>query len=124
MWRALLSGKSGVWIDPERFFASFFAGQRLTLEVLRARLPEMGLVLREKSGVPMPAPRSVDSGCAFHGAGGCRFSVAKRPCQCLALIPVRETLDLPQGCLCREPDAFSLAAGQQRWRDYWATVEI
>jgi hypothetical protein len=109
----------GTWVDPERFFALFFAGQRLTVEQLREKLPALGLVLWEKSGVPMPAPRSLTSGCAFLGPDGCRFSPAERPCQCLALIPDPQTLDQTQGCLCQLPKDFNRAAARQRWKKYW-----
>jgi hypothetical protein len=112
-------GSPGIWVDPERFFALFFPGERLTVEALRQRLPAAGLVLWENSGVPIPAPRSLASGCAFLGAGGCGFSIGERPCQCLALIPDEATLDQPRGCLCRTPAAFSRAAGRARWREYW-----
>lgn len=115
-------GSPGIWVDPVRFFGIFFQGQKLTLEQLRERLPELGLVLWEKSGVPIPAPRSVVSGCAFQRADGCRFSIAERPCQCLALIPVIETLEQPQGCLCKLPDDYSRKAGEQRWKNYWQTI--
>ena len=115
-------GSPGIWVDPERFVALFFAGRRLTAEQLRGRLPALGLVFWEKNGVPIPAPRSMDSGCAFLGADGCRFSVAVRPCQCLALIPDKKTLDQQQGCLCRVPDVFTRDAGRQRWQEYWQTV--
>ena len=115
-------GSPGIWVDPERFFALFFSGHHLTVEQLRGRLPELGLVLWEKKGVPMPAPRSLVSGCAFLGADGCRFPVAERPCQCLALIPVKETLDQQQGCLCRVPEEFSRDVARQRWQNYWQMV--
>ena len=93
-----------------------------TLAQLRERLPELGLVLWEKSGVPMPAPRSLASGCAFLEADGCRFSVAERPCQCLAMIPNEKTLEQPQGCHCPLPDEFDRDAAKQRWQRYWQTV--
>jgi hypothetical protein len=112
----------GIWVDPERFFALFFPGQRLTLEQLRGHLPSLGLVLWGNSGVPIPAPLSLDSGCAFLGVDGCRLSVGERPCQCLALIPIKETLDQQRGCLCQMPEAFSRDVGTQRWRKYWQTV--
>ncbi|MHB1399915.1 MAG: hypothetical protein ACYDAI_04325 [Trichloromonadaceae bacterium] len=115
-------GSPGVWVDPERFFALFFTGQRLTVEQLHEGLPALGLVLWENSGVPIPAPLSLASGCAFHGADGCGFSVAERPCQCLALIPLTATLAQPQGCLCRVPEAFSREAARRNWQDYWQTV--
>ncbi len=112
-------GSPGVWADPQRFFAVFFAGQRLTVEQLRCRLPKLGLVLWEKSGVPVPAPLSLESGCSFWGESGCRFSVSERPCQCLALVPNKETLQTSTGCRCRLPEPFSRAAVRQRWQAYW-----
>jgi len=115
-------GSPGIWVDPERFFALFFQGQRLTLEQLRPRLPALGLVLWENSGVAIPAPLSLASGCGLHGADGCGFSAEERPCQCLALIPARETLAQPQGCLCRVPEAFSRDVGRRNWQNYWQTV--
>lgn len=114
-------GSPGIWIDPERFFALFFSGKQVTQDQLRERLPDLGLVLWENSGVPIPAPRSLSSGCAFvlEGEGGCRFSVTERPCQCLALIPDKTTLELQTGCNCRLPANFSRETGRQRWHDYW-----
>ena len=115
-------GSPGAWADPERFFAIFFAGQTLTVEQLRKKLPALGLVFWEKSGVPVPAPLSLESGCSFLQADGCRLSAAERPCQCLALIPCRETLGLAEGCLCRLPEAFSWDSVKLHWQDYWPTV--
>ncbi len=115
-------GSPGIWVDPERFFTIFFAGQGLTLEQLREHLPELGLVLWEKTGVPIPAPRSLVTGCAFLEADGCRFPVAERPCQCLALIPRKETLAQSEGCLCKLSEGFSRDLARQRWQDYWSLV--
>lgn len=115
-------GSPGIWVDPERFFALFFSGQHLTLEQLRERLPELGLVLWEKTGVPIPAPGSLVNGCAFLGIEGCRFAVSERPCQCLALVPKQETLNQQQGCLCQSPEEFSREVARRRWQDYWQTV--
>ncbi len=112
-------GSPGIWIDPERFFALFFSGQRVSLEQLRERLTGLGLVLWENSGVAIPAPRSISSGCTFLGANGCRLPVTARPCQCLALIPERKTLELQAGCLCRLPETFSRETGEKHWQDYW-----
>lgn len=116
-------GSPGVWVDPERFFALFFAGQHMTVKQLRSRLPEMGLVLWEKSGVPIPAPRSVTTGCAFHGVDGCRLPIAERPCQCLALIPDKATIEQSQGCLCQTPEAFCRDESRRRWQRYWQELD-
>ena len=115
-------GSPGVWSDPQRFFDLFFAGQQMTLDQLRQQLPELGLVLWEKSGVPIPAPRSLLSGCAFLGDDGCQLTVAERPCQCLALIPDKATLDEQEGCCCRLPADFSFDACRQRWQEYWQAL--
>jgi hypothetical protein len=112
-------GSPGIWIDPERFFSLFFSGQRVTLEQLRESLTDLELVLWEKSGVAIPAPRSLSSGCAFLGTDGCRLPVTERPCQCLALIPERKTLELQAGCLCRLPESYDRETGRQRWQGYW-----
>jgi len=115
-------GSPGIWVDPERFWAIFFQGQHLSLEQLRKRLPELGMVLWVKTGVPIPAPQSLAAGCAFLGADGCRFSISERPCQCLALVPNKETLDQQSGCLCYLPKEYSRDAASQRWQNYWKTV--
>ena len=115
-------GSPGVWADPERFFTLFFVGQGLRLEELRARLPELGMVFWEKSGVAIPAPLSLESGCSFLAADGCRLTVAERPCQCLALVPSIETLESPAGCLCRLPENFNRETVRQRWQEYWQKV--
>jgi hypothetical protein len=94
----------------------------LTVEELRGRLPALGLVFWGKQGVQIPAPRSLASGCAFLGIDGCRLSVAQRPCQCLAMIPDKETLAQPQGCVCRVPEEFSREVGRQRWQHYWQSL--
>lgn len=112
----------GIWVDPERFFARFFSEQRPDLQSLRAALPALGLVLWENSGVPMPAPQSLLTGCGFHASAGCTLSVAARPCQCLALEPRRQTLEQEQGCRCHLPDGFSREVAMGRWRDYWLAV--
>ena len=117
-------GSPGIWVDPERFFAIFFSGQYLTLEQLRERLHGLGLVLWEKSGVPIPAPRSLASGCSFLEVDGCRLSLDERPCQCLALIPNKQTLEQEQDCLCLELEAFSRDAASQFWQDYWSRADL
>lgn len=115
-------GSPGIWIDPERFFTLFSPGQRLTAEELLGRLPKLGLVFWGKQGVQIPAPRSLASGCAFLGIDGCRLSVVQRPCQCLAMIPVKETLALQQGCDCRVPEEFSREVARQHWQHYWQSL--
>ncbi len=112
-------GSPGLWIDPQRFLTIFFAGKPLPLEQMRECLSELGLVLWEKSGVPMPAPLTLVSGCAFLGKDGCSFSVSERPCQCLALIPDEETLAQPEGSLCSLPKEFSREVCKQNWQKYW-----
>ena len=116
-------GSPGLWVDPQRFVAIFFAGKSLNLEQMRECLPELGLVLWEKSGVPMPAPLSLTNGCAFLCSDGCSLSVSERPCQCLALIPGRETLAQTKGSLCRLPLEFSKEVCRQQWQDYWRSFQ-
>jgi hypothetical protein len=94
----------------------------LTINQLRQQLPALGLVLWEKTGVPIPAPRSLAAGCAFLDTDGCRFSISERPCQCLALIPNKETLDHQHGCLCYFTEEYNRDAASQRWQKYWQTV--
>jgi hypothetical protein len=113
------TGSPGIWVDPERFFLVFFEGMHLTPEQLEKRLPALGLVLWVMGGVPIPAPESVASGCAFSGAEGCSLSVTERPCLCLALIPNRATLDQEEGCLCKMPEGYSREAARERWQEYW-----
>lgn len=115
-------GSPGLWVDPLRFFGLFFSGQRLRLEPLRQALPELGLVLWQNAGVPMPAPRSLATGCGFHGSQGCTLLLAERPCQCLALVPRPQTLEQEQGCLCHLPAAFSREVAMGRWREYWRAL--
>jgi hypothetical protein len=115
-------GSPGIWIDPQRFFDLFFAGKHLTVEQLTERLPELGLVMWGMSGTPIPAPLSLDSGCAFLTVDGCRLTVAERPCQCLALIPNQKTLEQQQGCQCQTPAESSREVANQRWQNYWLTV--
>jgi len=115
-------GSPGLWIDPQRFFELFFAGQHLTVEQLNARLPELGMVMWGMAGVPIPAPLSFLSGCGFLTAEGCKLSVNERPCQCLALIPNKKTLDQQQGCQCQSPTQASRVRGNQQWQAYWKTV--
>ena len=116
-------GSPGVWIDPERFFTIFFQGENLTLDQLRRRLADFDLVLWEKSGVPVPAPSSLDTGCFFHATSGCSFSSTERPCQCLALIPNSQTLKDEQGCHCSLPDEFCWDTARRNWQDYWLKVQ-
>ena len=94
----------------------------MPIEQLRKRLPDLGMVLWEKTGVPIPAPQSLTAGCAFLGVNGCLFSIFERPCQCLALVPNKETLDQQCGCLCSLPKEYSRDTANQHWHDYWKTV--
>jgi hypothetical protein len=115
-------GSPGVWIDPDRFFEIFFAGKHLAIESLQERLPDLGLVLWDVGGVSIPAPGSLVTGCAFQDEEGCRFSVARRPCQCLALVPNAETLAQEKGSRCKMPEGFSRDVAVQRWKEYWQSV--
>jgi hypothetical protein len=118
------TGSPGIWVDPERFFDLFFGGDHLTLDQLREQLPALGLRLWTIRGVPIPAPGSRSSGCASFGGEGCEFTVTERPCQCLGLIPNKETLNLDKGCLCKMPVGFSREDGRLRWEIYWQTINL
>ncbi len=118
------SGSPGIWVDPERFFDLFFGGDHLTLDQLREQLPELGLLLWTIKGVPIPAPGSSTSGCLFFKIDGCTFPVTERPCQCLALIPNKETLNLEKGCLCKMPAGFSREDSRLRWEQYWQRTKL
>lgn len=115
-------GSPGIWINPHRFFDLFCSGDHLTVAQLSERLPQLGMVMWGISGVPMPAPLSLLSGCGFHTVDGCRLTVSERPCQCLALIPNQTTLDQNQGCQCQTPAESSREMGNQQWQNYWLTV--
>ncbi len=115
-------GGPGIWVDPARFFDLFFGGEQLPHEELRERLFPIGLFLWEMNGVSIPAPGSTSAGCGFLGVDGCRFSVAERPCQCLALIPNRATLEQSEGSLCTLPKRFRRKVARENWRRYWQTV--
>lgn len=115
-------GSPGVWIDPQRFFDLFFAGQHLSIEQLTKRLPELGMVMWGMAGIPIPAPLSLNSGCGFLTDDGCSLTVTKRPCQCLALIPNKSTLEHKNGCQCQTPAESSREMGNHLWQQYWLTV--
>ncbi|PLX86671.1 MAG: hypothetical protein C0617_00220 [Desulfuromonas sp.] len=109
----------GVWADPHRFASIFFGGERVVLERLRRELPELGLTLRDYSGVPVPAPQPGPGGCSLLSEQGCSLSPEQRPCQCLALIPSIETL-LDGEVRCHLPGPYTYGAVRERWRAYWA----
>jgi hypothetical protein len=117
-------GSPGVWLDPQRFFDLFFGGEHLTVNQLSEQVADLGMVMwgMTGQGIPLPAPLSVLSGCAFLGAEGCRLSIAERPCQCLALIPNQRTLDQQQGCQCQAPPEASRSVANERWQNYWLTL--
>lgn len=111
----------GVWVDPERFWAIFFAGRPASSKNIADRLAELGLELRDYSGVPVPAPRSSHAGCDFLGPSGCRLPRARRPCQCLALEPVLATL-IEGEIHCRLPKGYSYGPIRQHWGRFWQRV--
>lgn len=106
----------GVWVDPHRFLALF--------DLPRPAIPAdldlapLGLEWRDLGGVAVPLPQSDDTGCRRLGPDGCRFSVAERPCQCLALIPDAATLAEDE-LLCPLPDPFRLVEARRRWAAVW-----
>ncbi|PNU19309.1 hypothetical protein C2E25_13280 [Geothermobacter hydrogeniphilus] len=111
-------GHPGCWADPQRFAALFFAGHLPSLEKLRTRIADLGLQLRDYSGVPVPAPRSNEQGCVFLGKRGCRLDEEQRPCQCLGLIPELETLTSGE-IHCRLPGKLSYGTIRANWQQAW-----
>jgi hypothetical protein len=111
-------GHPGVWVDPQRFFASYFTGHIPTRAELETDLPLFGLVLRTIDGIPLPSPAFDDDGCNFRTVDGCCQPVEKRPCQCLALQPDIETLMQGEMC-CSMPDGFRTGQARERWMRFW-----
>jgi len=110
-------GHPGVWSDPQRFFAIFAAGQAPTPPKLGKILIENRLTLREVGGIPIPAPRETEQGCAEQGPEGCSFPPEKRPCQCLGLIPNLETL-LDDQIHCHLPPECGSGTARENWRPW------
>jgi hypothetical protein len=108
-------GHSGLWSDPQRFFRIFSAGRIPSKEQFLRLLDRFGLCLRVLGGVLVPAPQSGPDGCLFRRETGCSFSIAERPCQCLALIPHLETL-LDEQIHCRLPPEFGSGSARENWR--------
>ena len=110
-------GHPGVWVDPERFLRIFDLPTTTTPEILHNLLPRE-LVLRDIDGVAIPAPRKLKGGCIFLDSDGCQLPENRRPEQCLALVPVLDTLvDGEIRCDLR-PEGSTLAA-IKAWRNYW-----
>jgi len=111
-------GHPGTWADPQRFAEIFFEGRPFRLKQLQHRLGELGLQLRDYSGVPVPAPRETETGCAQRTETGCAFTPGCRPCQCLALKPDIETL-ISGEIHCMLPGALTYKNIRQKWLHYW-----
>jgi Fe-S-cluster containining protein len=111
-------GHPGLFADPRQFAELFFPGEPLTPELLRRRLPFLGLELRKLLGVPVPAPRNAPWGCVFLGAGGCSLEPERRPGQCRALIPELETL-IDGECRCRMTPGFGTGEVRKNWLRFW-----
>jgi hypothetical protein len=111
-------GHPGVWVDPERFLRCFDIRRPDSPDTLCSRLAPLGLTLRYIDGVPIPSPQQNEQGCRFLGSDGCRFTEQKRPCQCLALTPVLETL-LDDQIHCILPPDGSTATALKNWRGFW-----
>jgi len=106
-------GHAGVWVDPRRFLRIFCTGDAFD----PGHLPE-GVVLRDLGGVLVPAPQTVASGCIFLEERGCRLAAELRPCQCLALQPVLETL-IDGEIHCTLPPEGGSQTARQNWRQFW-----
>lgn len=112
-------GHPGAWADPERFASLFLDDLRPDSPgVIMDRLAQLGMLLRDYSGVPVPAPRATETGCIFHGPEGCRLPEEKRPGQCLALIPALESI-IDGECRCTLPGEFTYGAVRERWQAWW-----
>ncbi|MDT8440356.1 MAG: hypothetical protein RQ723_01685 [Desulfuromonadales bacterium] len=111
-------GHAGIWVDPRRFLTIFGLPLPASPADLRMQIAGSHLELREIDGVPLPAPQQTDDGCMFLGDHGCRLSPAQRPCQCLALTPVLETL-LDDTIHCTLPAAGSTLTALRNWRRFW-----
>ncbi len=110
-------GHSGLWSDPQRFFGIFSAEKIPSSAQFVRLLDRFGLCLRDLSGVLIPAPTADDLGCRFRRETGCSFTIAERPCQCLALIPQLETL-LAEQIHCRLPAEFGSGSARENWRPF------
>jgi len=111
-------GHPGVWVDPERFFAAFPQAGAWAQEEFEKNLPGLGLVLRDYSGVKVPAPDRTGKGCFFLGPCGCRLPPRHRPGQCLALVPSLETL-IDGEVRCELTPGFGFASVREKWKEYW-----
>jgi len=110
-------GHPGVWSDPQRFFAIFANGREPTIQELSNILGENTLTLRDVGGILIPAPPESEHGCAELGPEGCSYPPAKRPCQCLALIPELDTL-LDDMIHCRLPPECGSGTARENWRPW------
>jgi len=110
-------GLPGVWVDPERFLKTFDLPAPTTPEALSSILPRE-LVLRDIDGVAIPAPRMRENGCIFLTVDGCQLPENRRPGQCLALIPVLDTL-VDGEIRCKLPPVGSTLTAIRAWRNYW-----
>lgn len=110
-------GHPGVWVDPERFLKTFDLPAMATPEALSSILPRE-LVLRDIGGVAIPAPRKLENGCIFLADDGCQLPENRRPGQCLALIPVFDTL-VDGEIRCDLPPEGSTLTAIRAWRNYW-----
>jgi hypothetical protein len=110
-------GHPGVWIEPERFLATFDLPLTRAQDTLSHILPRE-IELREIDGVAIAAPRRSSSGCIFLADDGCSLPVNKRPGQCLALVPALETL-IDGEIRCQLRPEGSTRAAIRAWQDYW-----
>lgn len=111
-------GHPGAWADPERFVVLFLDDRPSSPGAIRNRLTQLGMILRDYSGVAVPAPRTTEGGCIFHGPEGCHLPEEKRPGQCLALVPDLTTL-VDGECRCTLPGEFTYGAIRSRWQSWW-----
>lgn len=111
-------GHPGVWVEPQRFLHAFDLPAPSSPAGLQHRLPA-GVGLRQIDGVAIPAPDQQPGGCIFLTSDGCRLPADRRPCQCLALVPVLETL-IDNEIRCELRAQGSTLAAIRNWQRYWA----
>lgn len=114
-------GHPGLWVDPERFLQVFDLPRPATPETLRRCLPKE-IVLRSIDGIAIAAPVQLEAGCIFWDTNGCQLPETSRPGQCLALMPVFETLVDGEIHCELHPEGSTLSA-LRKWRDFWKKAE-
>ena len=106
-------GHAGAWVDPQRFMRLF-----MPCGIYQKKSLPMGVTLKDLGGVEVAAPQTLQDGCYFLGDSGCRLDQHHRPCQCLALEPVIETL-MEGEMRCILPPESSSKTARDNWDQFW-----